>query len=51
MLEAADADLVFTISLKRSTQFSSYPQAGRPITPSFAPLVGAKRTSISAVDL
>jgi hypothetical protein len=34
MLEAVATDLVFTISLKRSTQISSYPQAGRPITPS-----------------
>src|SRR5262245_39811308 len=31
----------FHISLKRSTLIFSYPQAGRPITPSF----GAKRTS------
>src|SRR5262249_13396251 len=30
----------FTISLKRSTLIFSYPQAGRPITPSF----GAKQT-------
>src|SRR6266699_6078261 len=35
MLEAADADLAFIISLKRSTLIFSYPQAGRPITPSF----------------
>jgi hypothetical protein len=34
MLEAAYANLV-TISLKRSTLIFSYPQAGRPITPSF----------------
>jgi hypothetical protein len=40
MLEAAQADLVFTISLKRSTLIFRYRQAGRPITPSF----GAKRT-------
>src|SRR6266516_1846174 len=39
MLEAAYANLV-TISLKRSTLIFSYPQAGRPITPSF----GANRT-------
>src|SRR6266481_5085131 len=35
MLEAAYADLAFIISLKRSTLIFSYPQAGRPITPSF----------------
>src|SRR6266702_4458637 len=40
MLEAVHTDLVFTISLKRSTQIFSYPQACRPITPS----VGPKRT-------
>src|SRR5262249_16228996 len=40
MLEAAYADLAFIISLKRSTLIFRYPQAGRPITPSF----GAKRT-------
>jgi hypothetical protein len=34
MLEAAYADLAFIISLKRSTLIFSYPQAGRPITPS-----------------
>jgi hypothetical protein len=34
MLEAANADLVFTISLKRSTKISSDLHAGRPITPS-----------------
>src|SRR5262249_31829353 len=34
MFEAADADLVFTISLKRSTLIFRYPQADRPITPS-----------------
>src|SRR5258708_38921791 len=34
MLEAAYADLAFIISLKRSTLIFSYPQTGRPITPS-----------------
>jgi hypothetical protein len=35
MLEAESADLVFTISLKRSTpKIVSYPQVARPITPS-----------------
>ena len=36
ILEAVHTDLVFTISLKRSTQTFSYPQARRPITPSLA---------------
>jgi len=35
----------FAISLKRSTLIFRYPQAGRPITPSLAPLSGAYRTS------
>jgi hypothetical protein len=34
MLEAANANLVSTISLKRSTQNLSYPQAAQPINPS-----------------
>jgi hypothetical protein len=38
MLEAADVDLAFIISLKRSTLIFSYPQAGRPITPSLPPI-------------
>src|SRR5215472_3231350 len=36
MLEAARCGPRFTISLKRSTLIFSYPQAGRPITPSLA---------------
>src|SRR6266478_3954475 len=40
MLEAAYADLAFIISLKRSTLIFSYPQAGRPITPSFGGTAG-----------
>src|SRR5262249_38321959 len=40
MLEAADAALVLTISLKRSTLIFRYPYADRPITPSF----GTQRT-------
>src|SRR5262249_10499632 len=35
MLEAAECGPRSTISLKRSTLIFSYPQAGRPITPSF----------------
>jgi hypothetical protein len=36
MLEAVTTDLVFTISLKRSTQNSSaIHKLGRPITPSY----------------
>jgi hypothetical protein len=35
MLEAANATPRFTISLKRSTKIFSYPQARRPITPSY----------------
>src|SRR5215471_17345183 len=35
MLEAARCGPRFTISLKRSTLIFCYPQAGRPITPSF----------------
>jgi len=38
MLEAAYADLAFIISLKRSTLIFSYPQTGRPITPSSPPI-------------
>jgi hypothetical protein len=34
MLEAENADLVFTISLKRSTQNSQLSTSCRPITPS-----------------
>jgi len=34
-LRPLGADLAFIISLKRSTLIFSYPQAGRPITPSF----------------
>ena len=38
MLEAVTKDLVFTISLKRSTQKSSaIHKLGRPITPSYGP--------------
>jgi hypothetical protein len=44
MLEAAYANLV-TISLKRSTLIFSYPQAGRPITPSFGGREVVQRTS------
>ncbi len=40
MLEAVHTDLVFTISLKRSTQNLQLSTSCRPITPSF----GAKRT-------
>jgi hypothetical protein len=36
MLEAADADLVSTISLKRNTPNLQLSTSGRPITPSFA---------------
>jgi hypothetical protein len=36
MLEAVHTDLVFTISRSAAPKISSsYPQAGRPITPSF----------------
>jgi hypothetical protein len=35
-LRPLGADLAFIISLKRSTLIFSYPQAGRPITPSFS---------------
>jgi hypothetical protein len=45
MLEAAYADLAFIISLKRSTLIFSYPQAGRPITPSFGGTAVVQRTS------
>ena len=41
MLEAVNADLVFTISLKRSTQSVSYPQAAGRLPH----LSGVKRTS------
>jgi hypothetical protein len=41
MLEAAYADLAFIISLKRSTLIFSYPQTGRPITPSSPPIASA----------
>jgi hypothetical protein len=34
LMLAANADLVSTISLRRNTPKSCYPQAGRPITPS-----------------
>jgi regulator of protease activity HflC (stomatin/prohibitin superfamily) len=34
-LRPLNTDLAFIISLKRSTLIFSYPQAGRPITPSF----------------
>src|SRR6266446_4513156 len=36
MLEAVNADLVFTISLKRSTHYSQLSTSCWPITPSFA---------------
>ena len=45
MLEAVFTDLAFIISLKRSTLIFSYPQAGRPITPSFGGTAVIQRTS------
>jgi hypothetical protein len=45
MFETANANLVSTISLKRSTQNLSYPQAAQPINPS----VGETRRSASVI--
>jgi hypothetical protein len=39
----------FTISLKRSTLIFSYPQAGRPITPSFGGKADINRDCLTIV--
>ena len=51
MLEAVPTDLVSTISLKRSTQNFSFPQARRPITPtSRRGAAGTQRRSLLTRD-
>ena len=51
MLEAACADLVFTISLKRSTQNLQLSTSCRPITPSFSPGADVVREGSPLVKL
>jgi hypothetical protein len=48
MLEAVNADLVFTISLKRSTQNLQLSTSRRPITPSLETKADIKETSENA---
>src|SRR4029453_18822458 len=43
-LRPLNADLAFIISLKRGTLIFSYPQAGRPITPSLDRFADSSRT-------
>src|SRR5207342_3664149 len=45
MLEAASADLVSPSASSAAPNFFSYPQAGRPITPSLAYFADSTRTS------
>jgi len=48
MLEAASADLVSPSASSAAPNFFSYPQAGRPMTPSFAAIrTGAWPRSLS----
>jgi hypothetical protein len=47
MLEAVNADLVFTISLKRSTQNLQLSTSRRPITPSFGGKADIGQTSLN----
>src|SRR5215468_2845542 len=51
MLEAVTTDLVFTISLKRSTQNPQLSTSCRPITPSYDAVDGSSTRHVSAMEV